>query len=101
MKGAPGGHVVTSLQFVSVLRRAGYVLTSVTEQYMVMSRDTRHVVVKRHQAFDEDRLAYLLLSAGLARGEFDRMLAEATPHVSGTMPRVDVDGETDEEPKAG
>lgn len=77
---------ITALEFVGILRKAGFVLTTVTDLRIAMVRDGRSVVVKRHQALTPDEISMLLVAAGVSEAEFASLAGRPLPRASGVMP---------------
>jgi hypothetical protein len=89
---------LTTLQFVAALRKAGFTITSVTEQRIAMARgEDRHIVVRRHRVLDSADIELLLRAAGMTRQELELHLAGPTRRTSGVALKV----VKDPEPESG
>lgn len=85
-----------SLECVMALQRGGFVVTSLTNERVVLRRDKRLVVVRRHRVLTPAELAIVLRAAEMDEEAFLDLLSPLPQHASGVRPRVRV--EEDEAP---
>lgn len=72
------------------LQRAGFVVTTIASERIILRRPNRMVVVPRHRVLSPGEIEIIVRMAGLGEEEFLRLLAPVPGHASGVRARLDV-----------
>jgi predicted RNA binding protein YcfA (HicA-like mRNA interferase family) len=68
---------LTSLECVATLQKLGFQITTVTDQHVALSRESRVIVVPRHQVLEAAMLKQI---AGRAGVDVEELVSLGRPH---------------------